>query len=74
MVIRAAVEIVPGWARQTIGLGRSHGLRPFEAALVRQIGRTANGIRLRNSPAVESCLRLGLPEDYLWRRPPAPTS
>jgi uncharacterized protein (DUF2236 family) len=67
MLIRAAVEILPGWAREIVGLGRSHRLRPFEATLVRQIGRTANGIRLRNSPAVASCLRLRLPEDYLWK-------
>ena len=68
MLIRAAVEMTPGWVREQLGLSAAHGLRVWERPLVRQAGRLADRIVLRSSPAVQSCLRLGLPADYLYRR------
>jgi uncharacterized protein (DUF2236 family) len=69
LLVRAAVEIVPEPVRIRLGLGRREGLRPWERALVRAAGRAADRVMLRSSPAVQSCLRLGLPEDYLYTRP-----
>ena len=68
MLLRAAVELVPAWVRERLGLGASFGLRPWEEPLVRRAGRLADRIMLWESPAVQSCLRLGLPADYLYRR------
>jgi hypothetical protein len=34
---------------------------------VRRAARLSERIILRSSPAVQSCLRLGLPADYLYR-------
>ena len=68
LLVRAAVEMTPGWVRERLGLTASHGLRAWETRLVRQAGRLADRIMLRSSPAVQSCLRMGLPEDYLYRR------
>ena len=68
MLVRAAVEMTPAWVRQRLGLSAAHGLRAWEKPLVRQAGRLADRIVLRSSPAVQSCLRLGLPADYLYRR------
>jgi hypothetical protein len=65
--VRAAVEMIPGWVRERLGLGPGFGLRPGEAALVRQAGALSDRILLRGSPAVQACLRLGLPADYLYR-------
>ena len=67
MLVRAAVEMTPEWVRQRLGLSTAHGLRAWERPLVRQAGRLADRIMLRASPAVQSCLRLGLPADYLYR-------
>jgi hypothetical protein len=50
-----------------LGLGRRYGLRPLEGRLVRRLGRRADRLVLRSGPAVQACLRLGLPEDYLYR-------
>ncbi|MDO9405993.1 MAG: oxygenase MpaB family protein [Polaromonas sp.] len=67
LLIRAAVEMTPAWVRERLGLGPAYGLQPFEAPLVRFAGRFADRIMLRSSPAVQACLRLGLPADYLYR-------
>ena len=69
-LVRAAVDLVPGDIRERLGLGKPYGLRPFEAELVRRMGRRADRLILRSSPPVQACRRLGLPEDYLYRRSP----
>lgn len=67
MLIRAGVEIAPAWVRRRLGLTPAYGLRMGEKSLVRQAGSLSDRIMLRPSPAVQSCLRLGLPTDYLYR-------
>jgi uncharacterized protein (DUF2236 family) len=68
MLVRAAVELTPPWLRERLGLAESFGLRAWEKPLIRQAGALADRILLHSSPAVQSCLRLGLPADYLYRR------
>ncbi len=70
LLVGAAVEITPDWARRRLGLTPKHGLRSWERPVVRLAGSLADKIVLRSSPAVQSCLRLGLPEDYLYGVPP----
>ncbi len=67
LLIRAAIDLVPAWVRERLGLDETFGLRPWQRSLVRLIGRLADRVLLRSSPAVQSCLRLGLPADYLYR-------
>lgn|SRR5436309_9668818 len=67
MLVRAAVEITAEWVRARLGLTEAYGLRPWEKPLVREIGALSDRIIVRSSPAVQSCLRLGLPADYLYR-------
>lgn len=67
MLLRAAVEILPGWVRERLGLTARYGLRPWEAPLVRAAARFSDRLMLPSSPPVQSCLRLGLPADYLYR-------
>ena len=66
MLLRAAVEIVPGWARDLLGLGASWRLRPWEVRMLRSAGALADRIRLDGSPPVQVCLRLGLPAGALY--------
>jgi uncharacterized protein (DUF2236 family) len=70
LFVRASVEMVPDWVRERLGLGVEHGLSGWQAALVRRAGSLSDRILLRSSPAVQSCRRLGLPDDYLYRPPP----
>jgi uncharacterized protein (DUF2236 family) len=67
LLVRAAVETVPGWVRERLGLGAAYGLSAWQAALVRRAGALSDRVLLRSSPAVQSCRRLGLAEDFLYR-------
>ncbi len=67
MLIRAAVTLTPAWVRERLGLVDSHGLRGWERPLVRQAAGISDTLCLPSSPAVQACLRLGLPQDYLYR-------
>jgi uncharacterized protein (DUF2236 family) len=66
MLLRAAVELIPEWLRERLGLSEFYGLRGFERRLVKWAGAGADRIVLPSSPAVQSCLRLGLPTTYLY--------
>ena len=65
LLVEAAIEIVPGWARERIGLGGS--LPAVKRRFVHQIAAAADRLRLDGSPAAQSCVRLGLPPHYLWK-------
>lgn len=68
MFVRAGVEITPMWLRETLGLGPEWGLKPWEKRLVRFLGGVSDGIVIRSAPASQSCVRMGLPADYLYKR------
>jgi uncharacterized protein (DUF2236 family) len=67
MLIRGAVEITPAAVRAILGLGPAFGLRRWERAVLRRLGRVADRILVESSPPVQACRRLGLPADYLFR-------
>ena len=67
ILVRAAVDIVPTRVKQRLGLTDNWRLRPWEAVLVKQIGRICDRVIIRSHPAVQSCLRLGLPAEYLYQ-------
>jgi len=66
MLVRAAVEIVPDWIRERLGLTACYGLRPRERWIIRLAGGLSDRIILSESPAAQSCLRLGLPITHLY--------
>lgn len=66
MLLKAAVEIVPGWVRERLELTGQWELRPWQRRAVGYGAAAGDRILLRSSPAVQSCRRLGLPEDYLY--------
>jgi uncharacterized protein (DUF2236 family) len=67
MLVRAAVDLVPPAIHRKLGLDHD-GLRVGEHALVKLAGRLADHVVLEASPAVQACLRMNLPADYLYRR------
>jgi uncharacterized protein (DUF2236 family) len=66
MLVRAAVDIIPDWIRECLGLTEYYGLRPRERWIVKLAGGMSDRIVLAESPAAQSCLRLGLPVTHLY--------
>jgi uncharacterized protein (DUF2236 family) len=66
LLIRAAVDITPGWVRDRLGLGPEFGLRRWQRPFIALLARGADRLLLRSSPAVQACRRLGLPDDHLY--------
>jgi uncharacterized protein (DUF2236 family) len=67
LLLKAAVEILPRWVRECLGLDERWNLRPWQRHVVRHSGTIADRILLRSAPAVQACRRLGLPDDYLYK-------
>jgi uncharacterized protein (DUF2236 family) len=65
LLVRAAVNLTPRWARTILGL-EGDALYPWEAEVVRRTGALADRIVLNSNPAVQACQRMGLPADYLY--------
>lgn len=66
MLIKAAIDILPGWVRGRLGLDRQWDLRPWQRGIIMRGGALADRILVRSGPAAQACRRLGLPEDYLY--------
>ncbi|MBY0565588.1 MAG: oxygenase MpaB family protein [Hyphomonadaceae bacterium] len=67
LIVRAAVEITPDWARAILGLDARHRLRFGEAALLSAAGAVSDRIVLRTAPPAQACQRMGLGAGYLYR-------
>jgi uncharacterized protein (DUF2236 family) len=66
ILVRAAVEMVPGWIREHLGLTPQYGLGWAERRIVALAGALSDRVVLAESPAVQACIRLGLPMNYLF--------
>jgi uncharacterized protein (DUF2236 family) len=66
LLIRAALDIVPAWARECLGLDASQGLQMLERSMVKSIAGLADRVVLPGSVPAQSCVRLGLPVTYLY--------
>lgn len=70
LLVRAAVDVLPGWAQARLGLV-DQGLAPWERPVVRAMGRAADRLALETLPPAQACVRMGLPADWLYRGPTA---
>lgn len=66
LFVRAAVGCTPAAVRERLGLDARWDLRGWQHQLVTRAARLAGRLLLASSPAVQSCRRLGLPDDYLY--------
>lgn len=67
-MIKLAVAITPADVRDALNLGPPWLPSAPERAAVKLAARIAERVVLEESPAAQACRRLGLPEDWLWRR------
>lgn len=66
-LVRAAVELTPGPARERLGLGPRYSLSPWSAAIVRTAARAADRLVIDTAPPAQASLRMGLSADWLYR-------
>ena len=66
LLVKAAVNILPGGIRERLLLTEGWELRSWQRRLIRHGGTISDRIPLRSTPAVLACRRLGLPDDYLY--------
>jgi uncharacterized protein (DUF2236 family) len=67
VLMRAAIDLLPGWTRDILGLGSEYGLKPWQAALVRMAGKASDRLTITEAPPAQACVRMGLPPDYLYK-------
>lgn len=65
-LVRAAVDIIPAWIRERLGLTHHFGLRRAERWLIEAAGAAADRVLLSGSPSAQACRRLGLPTLQLY--------
>jgi uncharacterized protein (DUF2236 family) len=65
VAIRAAIEIVPAWARDTLGLNAKL-LPPGGHTALHALGAATEHFVLETAPPAQACVRLGLPAGYLY--------
>jgi uncharacterized protein (DUF2236 family) len=66
LLVRASLELLPETIRRRLRLDDRLELRRHERWAVTAAARAADRIVLMQSPAVQSCLRLGLPARHLY--------
>ncbi len=69
VAIRAAIEIIPVWTRDLLGLD-AKGLPPGGQTALRALGAAAENVVLETAPPAQACLREGLPADFLYHQTP----
>jgi len=66
---RASVSLLPPIVRAKLALGRDYDLSPIDSLMLKAAGKLADRIAVANSPPCQASQRLGLPADFLYRRP-----
>jgi uncharacterized protein (DUF2236 family) len=66
---RGAVSLLPPIVRQKLALGREYDLGAFDRLALKAAGKLADRIPVPGSPPCKASVRLGLPADFLYRRP-----
>ncbi|MBI3438436.1 MAG: DUF2236 domain-containing protein [Proteobacteria bacterium] len=66
VAVRAAIEIIPDWARDVLRLNAKR-LPPGGHIALRPLGAAAERVVLESAPPAQACVRLGLPANYLYR-------
>lgn len=65
--IRAAVALIPAELRRQLGLEDGLKLRKWERWIIKLLARLSDRLIIDKSPAVQSCQRLGLPRNFLYK-------
>lgn len=65
-LVKAAIAILPEWIRDRLGLNEGLNLPRWQSNMIKRSGALIDRIPLKSAPPVQSCRRIGLPDDYLY--------
>ena len=68
---RASVSLLPPVVRRALKLGKEWDLSPADILALKLAGRLAEKVAPPDAPHTQACVRLGLPADFLYRKPAA---
>ncbi|MBT0669523.1 DUF2236 domain-containing protein [Novosphingobium profundi] len=69
ILIRAAIDTLPGWTRAQLALDTPRWrLARWERHLVGALGALFERLAIRSAPPSQACLRMGLGYDWLYRK------
>jgi uncharacterized protein (DUF2236 family) len=68
LMVKAALSLVPQSAKIRLGLEDAPQLSRLDLALLKTLAHRADLLALPSSPAAQSCVRMGLPADHLYRQ------
>lgn len=66
---RASVSLLPPVVRKALKLGREWDLTAADTIALKLAGKLADRVAPPGAPHTDACLRLGLPADFLYRKP-----
>jgi uncharacterized protein (DUF2236 family) len=66
---RGAVSILPPLVRDRLSLGRDYDLTLADRMAIKLVARLAERSHDPASPPAQACVRMGLPSDFLYRKP-----
>lgn len=64
---RASVSLLPPIVREKLKLGREYDLTLLDTLALKAVGKLADRIPVKGSAPCQASVRLGLPEDFLYR-------
>lgn len=67
ILVMSAIDLLPHSIRERLQLTGQWTAHPRHLWLTRQVSAAAEKVLIRSFPAVQACVRLGLPEHYLYR-------
>ena len=68
---RASVSLLPPVVRRALKLSKEWDLSPADILALKLAGRLAEKVAPPDAPHTQACVRLGLPADFLYRKPAA---
>lgn len=66
---RGSVSLLPPVVRRALKLGRDWDLTVADSLALKLAGRLADRVAPADAPHRQACLRMGLPADFLYRKP-----
>jgi uncharacterized protein (DUF2236 family) len=67
LAIRAAIDLLPTWARDVLGLSSDYAMPIGGETLLRAVGAAGERLAIESAPPAQACVRMGVVTSRLYR-------